>query len=97
MSKIVLVETLSQFRHVFAVELPDDAPKDWALDTVVSELGNSETNMSEFAQEHIGEHTFSHRVIDKDEYLRMFNEMNGYLSDWEDEKKMEFIYKVKDA
>ena len=39
MSKIVLVETVSTFRHVYAVCLPDDEPADYALDDVVVYMG----------------------------------------------------------
>ena len=35
MSKIVLVETVSTFRHVYAVELNDNDPAEYALDDVV--------------------------------------------------------------
>ena len=39
MSKIVLVETVSTFRHVYAVSLPDNEPADYALDDVVVYMG----------------------------------------------------------
>ena len=41
MSKIVLVETISTFRHVYAVELNDDEPAEYALDDVVMEIGRA--------------------------------------------------------
>lgn len=89
MSKIVLVETVSTFRHVYAVELKDDEPKEYALDTVVS----GEKGLDEFSQQHISEDIFSHRVITEEEYIRVFDEMNDYLTGWSDEQKKEFIYK----
>ena len=91
MSKIVMVETLSQFRHRYAVELPDDSPNAWAVDTVLIDMPE------EFAQSHLGELDFSHRVISKEEYLRLFDEDNSYLSAWDDEHKMKYIVKPKET
>jgi hypothetical protein len=92
MTKIVLVETISMFRHVYAVELNDDEPNEYALDDVVDCLNDS-TKLEEFAQEHIDESIFSHRQITEEEYIRMFDEINDYLKEWSAEKKKEFIYK----
>lgn len=94
MSKIVLVETISTFRHVYAVELNDDEPNEYALDSVVFyATGGNEPMMEDFAQEHVSEDIFSHRVISEEEYIRMFDEMNDYLKDWSPEQKKKFIYK----
>ena len=68
MSKIVLVETVSSFRHVHAVELPDDAPDDWAIEDVISEITKDDPDMSEVGQKWIGEEIFSHRVVDGGSY-----------------------------
>jgi hypothetical protein len=89
MSKIVLVETVSTFRHVYAIELEDNEPNEYALDDVVGEMGKLE----DFAQEHISEDIFSHRVISEEEYIKVFDEMNDYLSGWSLEQKKKFIYK----
>lgn len=89
MSKLVIVETISVFRHVYAVELADDEPIEHALDDVVMH----EKGMDEFAQVHINEDIFSHREITEEEYVRIFDEMNGYLKDWSLEEKKKFIYK----
>lgn len=89
MSKIVLVETVSIFRHAYAVELKDDEPNEYALDTVVS----GEKGLDEFSQQHISEDIFSHRVITEEEYIRVFDEMNDYLTGWSEEQKKKFIYK----
>ena len=81
MSKIVLVETVSTFRHVYAVELNDNDPAEYALDDVVmAGTGAEEFGLEDFAQKHIAEDIFSHRVVSEEEYLRVFDEMNGYLS-----------------
>ena len=90
MSKIVLVETVSTFRHVYAVRLPDYEPTDYALDDVVVYMG--EDKMPEVSQHHISEDIFSYRVVTEDEYLELFDRENAYLSGWPKEKKLEFIY-----
>ena len=94
MPKIVLVETVSMFRHTYAVELPDSAPNDWALDDVVCEMSKDSPAMQEVGQKWIGEETFSHRVIDENEYLRVFDDINGpYFATWSDDRKKDFIFK----
>ncbi len=93
MSKIVLVETISSFRHVYAVELPDNVPNEYALDDVTLNISSDEPEFEEFGQEHIGETILSHRVIDEKEYLRLFDEVSSYLSEWTDEEKKRFIFK----
>ena len=93
MPKIVLVETISSFRHVYAVELPDNVPNEYALDDVTLNIGSDEPEFEEFGQEHIGETILSHRVIDEKEYLRLFDEVSSYLSEWPDDQKKRFIYK----
>ena len=90
MSKIVLVETVSTFRHVYAVRVDDQDPADYALDDVALNMG--EDTISEVVQNHIAEDIFSHRVVTEDEYLEFFDRENEYLKHWPKEKKMEFIY-----
>ncbi len=92
MSKIVLVETVSTFRHVYAVRLPDDEPIGYALDDVIWHADLEESKMSEVSQNHVSEDFFSHRVVTEDEYLELFDRENGYLSEWPTEKKLEFIF-----
>jgi len=94
MSKIVLVETVSTFRHVYAVELNDDEPNEYALDDFVSETYPT-GELEDFAQEHISEDIFSHRVVTEDEYINLFDEMNDYLKEWTPEQKKKFIFKRK--
>lgn len=89
MSKIVLVETVSMFKHIYAVEVGDNDPAEYALDTVTMQ----EKGLDEFAQKHIGEDIFSHRVVTEEEYIKVFDEMNHYLKEWSPEEKKKFIYK----
>ena len=94
MSKIVLVETVSTFKHTYAIRLPDSDPNDYALDDVMYSItgGEYQDNLQDVTQNHISEDIFSHRVITEDEYLEMFDRENAYLSGWPTEKKLEFIY-----
>lgn len=77
---LVLVECVSSFRHRYVVEVPR-GKKDYALDTVTCE------EATEFSQQHLGEQIVSHRVVDKAEVLRMFDEDYDYLSEWDEDKK----------
>jgi hypothetical protein len=87
--ELVLVECVSMFRMRYVVEVPA-GKKEWALDTVVM------NEAEEFSQEHISEQIVSHRVIDKAEYLRVFNEDNAYLNSWSDEQKFNFITRMSE-
>jgi hypothetical protein len=93
MSKIVLVETVSMFRHIYAVELEDNQPADYAVEDVMYFTTGGETEFDEVAQEHVGENILSHRVVSEEEYLKMFDEMNPYFIEWSDEQKKKFIFK----
>ena len=93
MSKIVLVETISMFRHCYAIELNDDDPSEYALDEVVHYATGGHSELIEFAQKSIGENILSHRVISQSEYFQIFDTENDYLASWPDDKKLEFIYK----
>jgi hypothetical protein len=96
MPKIVLVETVSTFRHMYAVEVRDEDPIEYALDDVVMfATGEFTAKMEEFAQKHIDESIFSHREITEDEYLKIFDKENDYLKEWTAEEKKRFIYKPK--
>lgn len=79
-----LVEALSQHRIVYIV---DEENKECAEEAVwvheVEELG----------QAHLGEMVVSSREIDDVEALRVFHELNDYLSGWTPAQKMEYINK----
>ena len=96
MSKYVLVNTVSQFRMRYVVEVPDDVgeeiyfkdgtrsfpctPIEYASDSVVCE------DVREFSQEHIGETIFDAREITLQEAIDQYKEDNNYLSHWTDEQ-----------
>lgn len=92
MSKLVMVETLSQFRHRFVVEIPDHA-----MDYVATDHVRYEDDVKEMSQYHLGEVTLSSREITKEEYLKLFNEDNQYLVGWTEESKLKMINKLTET
>jgi hypothetical protein len=93
MSKIVLVETVSTFRHLYAVEVADNDPIEYALDDVTMACTNEPGELEDFAQNHISEDIFSYREVTEDEYLKIFDKECDYLKDWNPDQKKKFIYK----
>ena len=87
MKKLVLVETISQHRIRYVVEVEDNL--EHALDEVVCR--EHDTDFKEFSQTHLGSVVVSHREISGDEYLKIFNEDNDYLSMWPEEQKNRLI------
>jgi hypothetical protein len=81
----VLVETVSQFRERYMVEVPIGKAL-WALDTVVM------NEAKEFSQEHLGETIVSHRVVSVEEALSMCDRDNAYCSSWSDDKKIDTFF-----
>jgi hypothetical protein len=82
-TKIVLVDALVSYRMRYAVELAEDSPESWALDTVTMEQA------VEFSQECLGEQIVSHRVITEAEFLQQFDKDNSYLAGWTADKKFD--------
>jgi len=78
----VLVDTVSQFRQRYVVEVPK-GKSEYALDSVTME------DVKEFSQKHLGETIVSHRVISEKDALDLFDEDNDYLQGWTDEQKMQ--------
>ena len=77
----VLVETVSQFRMRYMVEVPV-GKAEWALDTVTME------EAKEFSQHHMGESIISHRVVTQEEALDLFDRDNDYLASWDESVKI---------
>ncbi len=80
-----LVETVSVFRIRYVVEAKNASD---ARDEVTMNVGD---NFHEFSQLHLDEMITSTREIDDAEYLRMFDEDNVYLKDWDEEQKFGFV------
>jgi hypothetical protein len=87
MKKLVMVETISQHRVRYVVEVENDILD--ATDEVV--WRENDADFKEFSQMHLGNVIVSHREITEQDYLKMFNEDNDYLSAWLDEQKKQFI------
>lgn len=84
--KRVLVETVSTFRCRYVVELREDEPAEYALDTVVM------NEAEEFSQKYLDEIIISHRVVSVEELLQLCDEDNDYASAWtEDQKFAAFV------
>ena len=77
----VLVETISQFRQRYVVEVPK-GKSEYALDTVTME------EAKEFSQKHLGETIVSSRVISEKDALDLFDVDYDYLKHWNDDQKM---------
>lgn len=95
MSKFVLVETISQHRMRYVIEVPDDhndgehpcTARQWAEDSVTCE------EMKEFSQEWIGESILSSRELTREQVLELVNEDNDYCNGkygepWSDDQKI---------
>jgi hypothetical protein len=91
MSKFVLVETISQYRMRYVIEVPDNhnegecpcTATQWAEDTVTCE------EMKEFSQKWIGESILDSRELSREELIQLCDKDNDYAQVWDDEKKLE--------
>ena len=90
MSKLVMVEALSQYRMRYVVRVENERD---ALDAVVFNTANFE--FREFSQKHLGSDTIiDHYEITEDEYITMFDKDNDYLASWTDEQKKSLINEI---
>jgi hypothetical protein len=81
-TELVLVECIQTYRMRYVVEVPI-GKSDWALDTVSME------EAKEFSQLSLGETIVSHRIVTKDEVLKLSDMDNSYCSAWTDAEKLE--------
>ena len=89
MSKYVLVDTVLSYRIRYVIELDDNDPNEYALDTVVC------NEATEFSQEFIGEHIVSYRQVTEEEVIRLCDEDNDYIKSWDNQMKLDtFITKL---
>ena len=97
MRKYILVETISQFRQRYVIEVPDNhnegeypcTAEEWAADTVTSE------EMKEFSQLWLGETILSTREITKEEIIPLCDKDNDYLKSWTDEQKFGLVTEIE--
>jgi hypothetical protein len=85
----VLVETLSQFKISYVVEVPK-GKTEYALDSIAME------EAKEFSQEHLRptDIVLSHRVVSKEEALALCDELNEYGAIWSEEKKIKNFFTI---
>jgi hypothetical protein len=88
--KYILVDEISTFLLRYVVEIPEDAPKSWALDTVT--MGDD--TLKEFSQTHVMGIPVSCREISKEDLLILFDEENPYTSGWTEEQKLRCINSI---
>ena len=81
-TELVLVEGIQTYRMRYVVEVPVGRAG-WALDTVSCD------EAKEFSQLSLGETIVSHRVVSKDEVLKICDEDNDYCHSWTDEQKFD--------
>jgi hypothetical protein len=81
-----LVETVSLFRIRYVIEA-DEAIH--ATDEVV--MNNID---NEFSQKHLDEIVTSTREITDEEYLKLFDDDNQYIMQWDEASKFKFVHKV---
>lgn len=82
---LVMVDTVSMFRHRYVVEVPADHPE-YALDTVAM------NEAEEFSQESLGETITSHRIVTQEEALKVLAEDAPEYNSWTDEYKIEKFF-----
>ena len=68
--KKVLVETIYTFKHSYLCDIPDESPKEWAMDIVAME------DADEFTQDSMGEMILGCRVVSTEEAIEYYNENN---------------------
>ncbi len=86
---IYIVETVTVFRNVFAVSANIANSKQEAEDLVSSNA------CDEIGQKFLDEKIFSTREVTKEEYIKIFDEINDYLINLPEEKKLSFIFMYK--
>lgn len=98
MTKYAVVTCISMFRNRYVVPMdelqklnPDEEVElIWAEDCVTLE------EVKEFSQRHITETIIDSELLDADELLKLFDQDNGYLSNWTEKEKMAWINKWRD-
>lgn len=82
-----LVETISIFRMRYVVEA--NCAQDAA-----NEVTMNDGTLKELSQKHLEEIITSTREINTEEYLRIFDQDNSYLKNWDNPKKLSYISAV---
>jgi hypothetical protein len=91
--KLYLVETVSVFRQRYVVSARE--AEHAADEVVMNTTGGFSDEFQEFSQKHLDEIISSVREISSDEYIKIFDEDNDYLKNWDDVSKMQMINVIK--
>jgi hypothetical protein len=91
-----MIDTISQHLVRFVIELEDNEPNQNAEDILVDRI-ETDASFHEFSQAHLGNVILSKREISKEDYLRLFDEDNDYLSSWSEDQKLKFINKSQET
>ena len=89
--KLYLVEAISMFRQRYVVEAKEESD---ALDEVVMNAIGYKDGWQEFSQKHLDEVITSSREISKEEYLKLYNQDNDYVTAWSDDMKFRYVNKI---
>lgn len=84
-TELVLVETITMHRIRYLVEVPK-GKAEWALDTVTMH------DAKEFSQRHLDEVISSHRIVSKEEALKICDQDNDYAKNWTEEVKIKNFF-----
>lgn len=94
--QLVLVETISMHRIRYAIEVEADSEEkahEYALDTWV--LDHHKEGFNEMSQKHMGDIDISARIITKEEYIKIFDQDNDYLSEINVNYKLDLINRIQ--
>ena len=88
MSKLYIIETISQHRITFCIEAES---KDKAIEYL--EQANFESD--EFGQQWLGQTVISATETTEENYIELFDEITDYLKHVPKERKLEYIIRPK--
>jgi len=85
MTKFVLVETVASYRMRYVVELNDNDPAEWAMDTVVMD------EAGEIGQQYLGENIIGHREVAPEEIRYLVLEDCEAYKSWTTEDMIKIL------
>ena len=84
MSKLIMIHTISKFRHGYAVRVDDDADPEKVFEEIVD-------NSEELYQTWCGERFETSYEITEEDVIKLFDLEHPYATEWTREKKLEYI------
>ena len=94
MKKLYMIDCIATHHIRYCVETEDTSQ----IGEIIRLIDEGDNELTEFSQDYLGEKvvTTSH-IISEEEYLKVFDEDNDYLKEWDKEKKLEFINKIDES